>query len=63
MTTCGWKRLHGVVAYVLDYDIVVDKFELKSCYYVLFWTNALGNDTNSLIPSGYELSNLGSVLG
>ena len=31
--------LHGRVANVLDYDIVVSKFELQSRYFVHFRTN------------------------
>ena len=28
----------GVVAYVVDLDIVVTEFQFHSCNYILFWT-------------------------
>ena len=37
-----WSCLRGVVANVLDCDIIVSMFELQPCYYVPFQTNALG---------------------
>ena len=37
---------HGVVANVLDCDIVVSKFEFHLCYYIHFWTNTLGKGMN-----------------
>ena len=45
----------GVVAYMLDYDIVVSEFELQSRYYVLFRTNILG-------IFSYVLNNISTVL-
>ena len=33
----------GVVANVLDYDIVVSEFKLQLCYYIHFQTNTLRN--------------------
>ena len=33
--------LHGGVANVLDFNIVVNEFEIHSHYYVHFWTNIL----------------------
>ena len=45
-----WREiLHGIVANVLDYDILVNKFELLSCYYVHVPTNILEKDMNSFI--------------
>ena len=41
----------GVVANVLDCNIVVSEFELQSCYYVHFQT--LGKSVNPLIPAPY----------
>ena len=41
---------HSVVANILNCNIVVSKFKLQSCYYVYFWTNALGKGMNPLIP-------------
>ena len=38
----------GVVANVLDCNIVINEFELQSCYYIDFRTNTLGKDINSL---------------
>ena len=45
--------LHDTVANVLDCDIVVTKFELKSRYYVYFRTNTFGKKvwSFSYIPS------------
>ena len=34
----------GVVANVMDCDIIVSQFEFKSCYYVPFGTNNLRKD-------------------
>ena len=33
---------------VLDYNIIVSKFELQPCYYIHFWTNTLGKGMNLL---------------
>ena len=41
---------HGIVANVLDCDIVVSKFELQSLYYVHFRTNTLRKGMDPLIP-------------
>ena len=41
---------HGIVANVVDCDIVVSKFKLQSRYYIPFWTNTLAKGMNSLIP-------------
>ena len=40
--------LHGVVAKMLDFNILVSEFELLSCYYVHFRTNTIGNGMNFL---------------
>ena len=40
----------GVVANVLDCNIVVNEFELQSRYFVYFPTNTLGKDMNHLSP-------------
>ena len=40
----------GVVANLLDCDIVVSEFEIQPCYYVDFWTNVLWKAINSFIP-------------
>ena len=42
--------LCGVVAELLDYDMVVSEFELKSRYYVHFRTNNLLEGMNTQIP-------------
>ena len=39
----------GIVANMLNCNIIVSKFELQSHYYVHFWTNTLGKNKNSLI--------------
>ena len=41
----------GVVVNMLDCDVVGIEFELSSCYYVHFRTNALENDMTPLISS------------
>ena len=41
---------HGVVANVLNYDLV-SKFKLKSCYYFHFYTITLGKGMNQLFLS------------
>ena len=47
----SWKRsTREVVANVLDCDIRVSKFELKSLFYVHFWTNALGERNEQANP-------------
>ena len=38
----------GGVANALDWDIVVNEFELQSCYYVSLWTNTVGKGMNFL---------------
>ena len=43
--------LRGVVANVLNCDIVVSEFKLQSRYYVHLRTNILGKDMNSFLPS------------
>ena len=40
----------GIVAGVLDCDIVVSELELQSYYYVHFWTHTLGINMKFLIP-------------
>ena len=44
------NSLHGVVANVLDYDIIVNEFKIQSYNYAYFQTNTLGKGMNSLIP-------------
>ena len=44
-----------VVANVLDFDTVVTKFKLQSCYYVHFWTNTLEKGKNCLISPAMGL--------
>ena len=39
---------HGIVADVLDCDMVVHEFEIQLCCYIHFWTNTLGKDMNPL---------------
>ena len=42
---------HGVVANVVDFDIVVSEFKPQSWDYIHFLTNALGKGVNSLSPN------------
>ena len=51
-----WGGPCGVVAYVLDCDIIISKFKLQSCYYIHFQTNILWKGMNSLIPPCYGLN-------
>ena len=44
----------GVVANVMDCDIVVSEFEFQLRYYVLFRTNILGENYEPPYPSGYR---------
>ena len=44
-----------IVANMLNCDIVVSKFELKSHYYVHFQINTFGKGMKPLIPSSYVL--------
>ena len=37
------------MANMLDCDIVVSEFGLQTYYYVIFWTNTLGEGMNLLI--------------
>ena len=50
--TCDkvWRGSFGIVANLLDGDIVVNEFELQSHYYVHFRTNTLEMAMNHLIP-------------
>ena len=51
-TAIGSERnLRGVVANVLDCNIVVSEFELQSRYYVHFHTNTITKSMNFLVPS------------
>ena len=54
-----WWRVHnrlgkggqyGVYGNMLDCDIIVNEFELQSCYYVHVWTNALWKNRIPFIP-------------
>ena len=45
------QSLHGIVANMLDYNIIVSKFELQSCYRIHFQTNALGKGIEPLYSS------------
>ena len=46
----GDESFRGVVANMLDCDIVVSEFELQSRYYVHLRTNTLGKGINLLLP-------------
>ena len=47
--------LHGVVADVLDCDLVESEFELQLRYYVHFQTNTIGKDMNPLVSLSMAL--------
>ena len=49
-----WKSLQGVVANILDSDIVVSELEIWSRYYVHFRTNTFLKDMNSLCPPALD---------
>ena len=51
----------GIVANVLDCDIVVSEFEHHSPYYVHFRTNTLGEGVNPLITPSYGLNSVTTV--
>ena len=46
--------LRGVVANVLDCDIIVSEFEIQSRYYVHFQINTLRKGMNLLIPRAID---------
>ena len=53
----------GVLANVLDCDIIVSEIELQSCYYIRFQTNTVGKSMNPFIPpSNYGLNNTTIVI-
>ena len=52
----------GIFANVLDFDIVVRKFELAWRPYVLFQTNTLGNGMNPPYFPSYRLDCILSVI-
>ena len=43
-----WENFCGVVANVLDCDIIVREFKIQWCYKIHFQTNTLGKGKNSL---------------
>ena len=58
-----WEVHHGIVAILLDCDILVNEFELQLWYCIHFWTNTLGKGMSSLIPlPSYELNNTSTIL-
>ena len=44
------KSLRGVETNVMNCDIVISEFELKSSYYVHFQTNTFGKYVKTFIP-------------
>ena len=52
----------SVMANTLEYDIIVSKLKLQSCYYIHFHINTLGKDMNSFIPPTYRLNSIIAVL-
>ena len=49
---------HGIVTNMLDWDIIVNKFELQSQYYIHFQIITLGKGMNSLILPSSGLSSI-----
>ena len=49
-------KLYGVMAKVLDWNIVVSEFELLSSYHAHFQTNTLGKVMYPLILTNYALN-------
>ena len=45
------RKTRGIVANILDCDVVVSEFELKSGYYVNFRGNTVENVCNPLFPN------------
>ena len=56
------RNLRGLVANMLNCDLMVNEFELWSRYYVHFWINPFGNAMNSLYPPSYGLNSITAVL-
>ena len=56
------RRPRGVVANVLDYDIIVSEFKLHSRDYIHFWANTLGEGRNLSPTPGYGLNITNTVL-
>ena len=52
----------SVVTNMLDCNIIVNEFELQSCYYVHFWTIMLAKSMNTFILSSYELNSTTTAL-
>ena len=57
-----WRSSHGVVAKVLNCDIVVSDFDLQLRHYIHFQTNTLRKGMNLLILSSYGLNCTTTVL-
>ena len=57
-------RRRDIVANVLDFDLVVNEFELQPHYHVQFLEIFFGNGMNPLIPPphSYELISITTVL-
>ena len=53
---------YSQLANVVDCDIIVIEFELRSRYYIHFWTNTIGKGMNSLIPQAMGLFSITAVL-
>ena len=57
-----WESPHGVVANVLDCNIVVSRFEFQLCYYIQFRFNTFGKSMNFVISTSYRLNCTTAVL-
>ena len=45
-----WENPLGVVANVMDCNLIVSEFELQLFYYIHYRTNTLGKYMNSIVP-------------
>ena len=45
------RSSHGAMVNVLVYNIIVNNFELQSCYYINLWTNTFGKVRTHYLPS------------
>ena len=53
---------NGMLANMMNYDVIVSKFKLQSCYYVHFQTNFFGKGMSTLIHLNYGLNSTTTVL-
>ena len=54
--------LCGILGNVLDFDIIENKFQLQSPYYIYFWTNTVRKGMNLLTLNSYRLNSTPTTL-